>query len=261
MLSYEALVEQAKLNDMPINKMRGIMREYIQTLMLKYLYSSNWRDRFSFLGGTSLRLVHGFRRFSEDLDFNIAGVDKRKFEKVSEFVGEELKRQNIFSEVTFEHRGKLSSSKFVFRNVLEHYRITDRRGTLIVKFEVNRPSFKLETESTTVSNFGEIFPVQMMSKGSMFAEKICALRNIKKGRHIYDIIIMLSKKFPINKSVLEANGIKGKPREVVMNTINEFSPSELKRLANGLRPFLFNEEEFNLVINAKTIIKDLLDKY
>lgn len=131
----------------------------------------------------------------------------------------------------------------------------------MVKFEANRPIFELETETTTVSSFGEIFPVRVMSKGSVFAEKIGALRHIKKGRHIYDIIIMLSKKFPVNKDVLEANGIKQEPREVMLKTINEFSLPELERLAKGLRPFLFNEEEANLVVNAKIIIKDLFDKY
>lgn len=261
MLSYDGLMEQAKLNGMPLNKLRGIMREYIQTLMLKYLYSSNWAGRFYFLGGTSLRLAYGFKRFSEDLDFNVAEVDKKEFEKVSEFVREELERENMHSEVTFEHRGKLSSTAFLFRNVLEYYKVIDRRGVLMVKFETNRPLFKLETESATISSFGEIFPVKMMSKGSILAEKIDALRHIRKGRHIYDIIIMLSKKFPINENVLEANGIRGAPKEVIINIINEFSHSELERLASGLRPFLFNEEEYNLVVNAKTIVKDLLDKY
>ncbi len=261
MLSYDALLEQAKLNNMPISKMRGIMREYIQTLMLKYLYSSNWADRFYFLGGTFLRLVHGFKRFSEDLDFNIVKIDKQEFEKVSEFVRIELERENILSELSFEHRGGLSSSKFLFKNALEYYHIMDKRGTLMVKFEANRPKFKLETESTTVSSFGEIFPVKVMSKGSVFAEKLVALKHIKKGRHIYDIIIMLSKKFPINDEILKANDIKEKPKDAISAIINEFNPSELKRLAVGLQPFLFDEAESNLVVNAKTIIKDLLEKY
>lgn len=261
MLSYESLIEEAKLNNMPLNKMRGIMREYIQTIMLKYLYISSWADRFCFLGGTSLRLVHGFDRFSEDLDFNISRVDKVEFEKVSGFVQEELKRENLHSELSFEHRGNLSSTKFVFKNILEYYRIKDKRGNLMVKFEANRPVFELETESASISSFGEIFPVKMMSKGSIFAEKIDALRHIKKGRHIYDIIMMLSKKFPINKNVLEANGIKENPKEVILKIIGEFNLSELKRLAIGLRPFLFNEERYNLVVNAQMIIKDLLNKY
>lgn len=72
---------------------------------------------------------------------------------------------------------------------------------------------------------------------------------------------MLSKKFPISKNILEANGIREEPGEVIMDTINKFSSPELERLAQGLRPFLFKEEEYRLVVNAKIIIKDLLAKY
>jgi predicted nucleotidyltransferase component of viral defense system len=261
MLSYEALLEQAKLNNLPVNKLRGILREYLQTLMLKYLHASIWQDRFYFLGGTCLRLVHGFKRFSEDLDFNLVKVDQPEFEKVSEFVRNELKRENISAQISFDHRGRLSSTAFVFKDILEYYRISDKRGTLLVKFEANRPRFELEGDSAVISNFGEIFPLKVMSKGSILAEKIDALRHIKKGRHIYDIIMMLSKKFPVNKAVLAANGIQTELREVIIKLINEFSPGELERLAAGLRPFLFDEEEHNLVVNARTIVRDLLERY
>ena len=131
----------------------------------------------------------------------------------------------------------------------------------MVKFEANRPVFKLETESATISSFAEIFPARMMSKSSIFAEKICALKNIKKGRHIYDIIVMLSKKFPVDRNILVANGIKEEPKDAIMGIISKFTHSELERLASGLRPFLFNEEESGLVVNAKTVVKDLLNKH
>lgn len=163
MLNYEVLIEQAKANNMPANKLRGIIREYIQTLMLKYLYSSKWANRFYFLGGTSLRLVYGFKRFSEDLYFNVTNVDKEEFQAVSEFVKEEMKRENIHSEILFEHRGKLSSTSFVLKNVLEHYKVTDKRGTFMIKFETDRPLWRLETDSAAINSFGEVFPVRVMS--------------------------------------------------------------------------------------------------
>lgn len=195
MLSRESLIEQAKINNMPQNKMRGIMREYIQTIMLKIFYLSGWSSKFYFLGGTCLRLAFGFRRFSEDLHFNVKDVNT------------------------------------------------------------------LEAEPMTISSFGEIFPVNVMSKGAMFAEKMDALRHIKKGRHIYDIVNMLSKRFPINKDMLKAAGIAKEPKEAILEIINEFGAEELKRLAKSLAPFLFDEKEILLVENAKVIIKDLLDKY
>lgn len=261
MLTRESLMQEAKTNNMPLNKMRGIIREYIQTIMLRIIYSSNWSDKFYFLGGTCLRLAFNFRRFSEDLDFNAKDIEGKEFEKASEFILRELKKENIEAELEVEHRKRLSSASFTFKHILEYYKIYDARGVLMVKFETNRPLFKLETESATISNFGEIFSVTTMAKGAIFAEKIDALRHIRKGRHIYDIIIMLSKKFPINKDVLKANGIMESPKEILVNTINSFDPAELKQLARSLAPFLFDEKEVSLVENSKTTIIDLLEKY
>ena len=72
---------------------------------------------------------------------------------------------------------------------------------------------------------------------------------------------MLSKKFPVDRNILVANGIKEEPKDAIMGIISKFTHSELERLASGLRPFLFNEEESGLVVNAKTVVKDLLNKH
>jgi predicted nucleotidyltransferase component of viral defense system len=49
---------------------RFILREYIQHKLLQLIHDSPLGDRFFFLGGTCLRIVHGNSRFSEDLDFD-----------------------------------------------------------------------------------------------------------------------------------------------------------------------------------------------
>ena len=66
MLSYEALIERAKLRDMPSDKMRGVLREYLQILILKEIQRKSPIRRLCFTGGSYLRLVHNIRRFSED---------------------------------------------------------------------------------------------------------------------------------------------------------------------------------------------------
>ena len=52
---------------------RFILREYLQHKLLQLIYDSPLGARFIFLGGTCLRIVHGNRRFSEDLDFDNTG--------------------------------------------------------------------------------------------------------------------------------------------------------------------------------------------
>jgi len=84
----------------------------------------------------------------------------------------------------------------------------------------------------------------------MFAEKLCALFNRNRGRDIYDTLFMLKKKFPVNTAVLAANKVKGEPRELILNHLKGLSKKELIFLANQIRPFLFKEDDAELVLNS-----------
>ena len=56
MLTYETLLEQAKLRNMPANKIRGVLREYLQILILKERYRGESGRKLCFTGGTYLRI-------------------------------------------------------------------------------------------------------------------------------------------------------------------------------------------------------------
>jgi len=47
-----------------------LLREYLQYKILALLFDSAYANKFAFLGGTCLRIVHSNQRFSEDLDFD-----------------------------------------------------------------------------------------------------------------------------------------------------------------------------------------------
>ena len=51
MLAYDALVEQAKNRQMPPTKMRGILREYLQILILKEMARLSAGKKLYFTGG------------------------------------------------------------------------------------------------------------------------------------------------------------------------------------------------------------------
>ena len=258
MLTYDALMDEARKRGMPEGKIRGILREYIQVLMLKSLYKSKWQDRFFFLGGTSLRLLYGSKRFSENLDFNVRNLKMDEFRDAAGFIRKELGREGISCDLRFNHKGSMFISEFIFRDIQELYGMVDKRGEIIIKLETNKPKYLLETESGLINGFGEVFLINAMSKGSMFADKIDTLRNKKRGRHIYDIIFMLSKKFPVDKKLLRINGIKEKPMEAISCIVNGISDDQLKTVSEDVRPFLFDETESKLIRNAKVVVNKLV---
>jgi predicted nucleotidyltransferase component of viral defense system len=64
-----------------------MIREYLQYKILEILFDSPYSTGFCFLGGTCLRIVHGNRRFSEDLDFDNITMSEKAFGEVAGELG------------------------------------------------------------------------------------------------------------------------------------------------------------------------------
>lgn len=261
MLSYDALLKEASLRGMPKQKIRGIVREYLQLLMLKYLYASRYQDCFCFMGGTCLRFLYDLKRFSEDLDFNVKGLSKSQFKESVLHVKEGLKKEGMACENEFYFRKNLFTGEFIFKDVLDYYQAGDTRGKLVIKLETNTPSYSFPAEDHTVSGYGEIFFVKSLPADWIFADKLDTLKNKRLGRHVYDILFLLSKKFSISSKLLQIHGIKRRPpQETLLEILNAIPDGELRKMSRQVAPFLFDETEKSWVERAKTFARDLVEK-
>ncbi len=264
MLELEALAVEAKQRGMPSGKMRGILREYLQVLILKELYKLPGGQKLSFTGGTYLRLVHQAKRFSEDLDFNAGEMKKSDFERTLEKIQGSLKKEGCEVKLAFGHWDNILAGEFIFPDIEEHYGVVSlyrRKEGIVIKLEANRPQWKIKTDSLVVAGFGHMFPVLCTDKGALFADKIDALIKKNRARHLFDIMFMLSQKYSIDLNVLKALGIKEPPLDAILKRVECFSTVELKKQAEQLRPFLFEESEADLIIHAHKVIPQLIQGY
>ena len=264
MLTYDALIQAAKERGMPGSKMRGILREYLQVLILKELYRLEAGKKLCFTGGTYLRLVHQTKRFSEDLDFNAAGLAKAGFENALDEAKVALKKSGIGLLLSFSHWRNVLVAELVFPDIERIYGVKSRyskKEGIMIKVEVNRPLWKIEPETLVIREFGEIYPVVCTQRGALFADKIAALLKKDRPRHLCDIIFMLGARFPIDGKVLKAVGVKEATLDSMVRRVDQFLAAELKSQAESLRPFLFDEHEAELIVNAKTVIRQLVEQY
>ena len=74
----------------PINALKEIFQEII----LLGLYRGGFFNKAAFYGGTSLRILYGLERFSEDLDFSLLEKNKEIIEKRANIAREQA-RENI----------------------------------------------------------------------------------------------------------------------------------------------------------------------
>lgn len=264
MLTFDALVEQAKIRNMPHRKFRGILREYLQILILKNIYKNKLGKKLFFTGGTCLRLINNLKRFSEDLDFDTKGLTKIDFEKLLEGVKIELKRLGLDLSVEFDYWNNVYSSRLIFPSVESSYDYIShhsKKTGIVIKVETNKSNFAIKSETEIITGYGEIFPVVCTERSILFSNKIDAFLKKPRGRHIYDLIFLLSQNYPFNDKYLKNLGLRTDPLKLIKDKIYSFSQSELEKSAENLRPFLFDESEAALITDAKTIIPKLVEKY
>ena len=147
MLEFEALTAEAKQRGMPVGKMRGILREYLQILILRELYKLPEGKRLNFTGGTYLRLVHQTKRFSEDLDFNADRMKRTDFEGLLKRVEGGLSNEGHTVTLTFRHWDNILAGDFIFPAIEAHYGVTSpyrRKEGIVIKFETNRHKWKVK---------------------------------------------------------------------------------------------------------------------
>jgi predicted nucleotidyltransferase component of viral defense system len=259
-LSPEALNRYAQERGMPSGKMRGAAREYLQTLILKAIYSQTQSDALYFLGGTALRLGHSLPRFSEDLDFDAAAVSPAEWRRMLESAGHQLSSLGIEADVHVKEKARLLAGEMRFGGFLQYYGTGAARGEkLLIKLEANRPRWRLTSESRVIAGYGEMFPARFASPGLLFAEKIGAFRERRQGRDIYDIFFMAGKKWLPDPAVLKARGAGASPADAIMKRLKLWNEKDLARMAKALEPFLFEASGAKLIGQAHALLPAMLE--
>jgi predicted nucleotidyltransferase component of viral defense system len=260
MLSPEALSRHAAERGMPSGKVRGAVREYLQTLILKGIYSQSRSDGLLFLGGTALRLGHALPRFSEDLDFDASSVSSAEWRRIQESAAHQLASIGIEAEVRTKEKGRLLTGEMRFTGFLQYYGTGAAKGEkLVIKLEANRPRWRMTVEPRVVSGYGEMFPVRFASPGLLFAEKIGALRERRQGRDVYDVLFMAGKKWLPDPAVLKARGAGSSPSKAVLDRVRSWDARELARMARSLEPFLFEPSGAAMVERAHDLLPPALE--
>ena len=262
MITLDSLIEEAERLSLPLHKKRAILREYLQVLMLNAIYKHKLGNKMYFMGGTGLRLFYKLPRFSEDLDFNAKELPSEEFDSLLDVVGVSLKNEGF--EVTIKRKDiyDVYSARIGFRSVMRNFGLVDQRGEdIVIKIEANRPVWQIKYEPLALSAFGLLFTALLMDKGSFLAEKSHAFIRRGRGRDVYDVLFMLRLKFPLDKKMFSAKTIKGDPKEVLLSKFRNLKEDDLKNLARQVRPFLFKEDEIELVEKASFYGQELLKNY
>jgi predicted nucleotidyltransferase component of viral defense system len=201
---------------------QNAVREIAQELALLALWRHGFFDHAAFYGGTALRIFHGLRRFSEDLDFTLLGPDDpTRIGAYLPGIETELNSWGFSFDVESRQKSVRSGidSAFLKGNTqvnLLHIGAPEEIARRLPKSQKIRIKLEMDVDpppfaTTEIRTRLQPTPYQVLlyDLESLFAGKLHALlcrgwKNRVKGRDFYDFVWYAGKRVRPNLKHLEA---------------------------------------------------------
>ena len=198
---------------------RNATHEVMQQIALAGLARGGFFEKAAFYGGTCLRILHGMRRFSEDMDFSLLEPDLSfRFEDYFPAVVEEFKLAGKDVEIKMKHKGQPSAIESAFlkesSDVFDIGFTTEKRLKVKIEVDIDPPP-KFTTEMRVLDAPRNCL-VRAYDLPGLFAGKVSAAlfrkwRNRVKGRDWYDVIWYVSHRVPLDMTHLVERAKESEP--------------------------------------------------
>lgn len=192
------------------------VHEIMQQVTLAALYRESFFNRAAFYGGTCLRIFHGIKRFSEDMDFSL--IEKNDSFTLEPYFDSIIKEfSSIGRKVEISKKDKKNISNIesaFFKDNTEVYDLAFKtERTVKVKIEVDKnPPLNFNTEHRLLllpfSFMTRCFTIPGLYAGKMHTLLFRKWRNRVKGRDWYDFEWYVRNNYPINFKHLKERAIQ-----------------------------------------------------
>lgn len=255
--NFEKILGFAKNRGLPINKKRGILREYLQSKFLVEFYALPTTGKMSFVGGTSLRMLRDLPRFSEDLDFDNLGLSDNEVLELIKKTVDTFERENIDVELKKKQGEGKTYFELRFPKVLFDLKISsNEKEKMMIKIDYARYWKSQEVEFKLFSRYGLIEQVVTNKLDQLLVQKLAAYvgRSRTQARDVYDIVWLYSQGAKIDKRFARKNGMSKVLDKARIKFGEEGVSALMKR---RLRPFLFDEKEVKKLDLLDSVLEKL----
>jgi len=236
-----------------------MIKEYIQLLILDYLSTTPFIKKVVFTGGTSLRLVKGIDRFSEDIDFDCKDLTDDEFIKMTDGVIQFLQRYGFKAEARDKSVSKLQAFRrniyfpgFLFDLGLSGY----REERFLIKIESQDQEILYEKKLTTIKGCGFYFKFNVPVDTVLCSMKISALLSRQKGRDFYDAMFLMNQTKPDFSFLSAQCGINNMSelKEALSEMLNKV---DLAHKSRDFEHLVFDKKDVRRIMMFEDFVKSL----
>lgn len=257
---FDEMVEQYRpQNDA---ERTSAQREVMQKIALAGLHRGGFFNHAAFYGGTCLRIFHGLKRYSEDMDFSLTEKNTQiHIEDFFDAIVNEFKLLGVAVEIVKKDKKDFGRVESAFlKEGTEAYDIKfQTRKLLKVKIELDtNPPLCFSTEQKLLMQ-PYSFSVRCFTLPALYAGKMHALvyrtwqRRIK-GRDWYDFEWYVRNRVPLDfmhlqERIREFQGNEPSMAEFIEKLRNKLSATDINLVKQDVLPYLENEHEVDIWSN------------
>lgn len=247
MSSFSQILKFAKSYGIPVNNKRAILREYLQTKILNFIYNQNVSHNIIFIGGTSLRLLHDLPRFSEDLDFDLFQITPSSIKILMKSLVKKLTNENIDVNLYHNTTTKRYYYELRFPNLLSQLQLSNfKEEKLTIKFDYESYWTNHSKNTILLKRYGYLVNVVSIPLNQTLVQKLYAYTKRKQtlARDIFDIVWLYGQDATPDWNFAKKNKISEK---IIQSAINKYKKEEISLLTfqKRLTPYLFDEKDKN----------------
>ena len=227
---------------------RAILREYLQCKILQGVFESNQANKFSFLGGTALRIFYDNQRFSEDIDLDNFGLNWDEFDAVVRDVERFLSLEGFEVELRKIKREAYHLILRFPKLLYQHGLSPLRDEKILIQVDTSAQGYKYQPDIKILNKFDVFSEIRVTPLSLLLSQKIFTAINRKrpKGRDFYDITFLFTRTKPDFNFLQERMAVSTKEqlRGLVLEKISDY---DFEDLARDVAPFLINGKEIDRV--------------
>lgn len=244
---FEKILSQINRIDYPSNKKESILREFLQVKILEKIYQQKNSRFLYFVGGTSLRILRGLDRFSEDLDFDFFNLSFKDIENIYDNVVLSFKRENI-KVIEYKNLDKKPIEfELRFPEILYELGLSNYKDqNLVIKLDFDNYWQGLIKEIILLDRFDVNEKIITINKDQLLVLKIFAYLNRKQtlARDMYDIVWLIKNEAKIDWNFLKINKINNDMKNRVFEKFKK-EKNKINLLKKNLEPLLINNNSVN----------------
>ncbi len=236
---------------------RFIAREYLQYKILQIIFDSEHATKLCFLGGTCLRIVHGNRRFSEDIDFDNFNITENGFEQISAVIKKQLELEGY--DITIKTVFKNAYHCFIrfpgllYKEGLSAY----KEEKILIQLDTEPQHFDFKPDKFILNRFDVFTEILVTPPDILLAQKFYAICNRKKnkGRDFFDVAFLLSIVAKPNYDYLRLKLSVSNEKQLKEKILEKCSVINMAEMAKDAAPFLFDIKDTKKITLFPELIK------